>query len=146
MIKTPHRKLKMEHHEHHKHVFIWSDYHEHHNEAQVAKYTNKYDGNGELLDLNVKRNQAFWKKIYNDAQDIFDYIQHDGSISEYVSDYKHLLDRFFYLYKSLDHTPFTLIWLYTYMETLYHCLSSQITLLFCSESGFFSVTLLWILF
>jgi hypothetical protein len=29
------------------------------NEAQVAKYTNKYDGNGELLDLNVKRNQAF---------------------------------------------------------------------------------------
>jgi hypothetical protein len=72
------------------------------NEAPVAKYTNKYDGNGELLDLNVKTNQAFWKKIYNDAQDIFDYIQHDESISEYVSDYKHLLDRLFYLYKSYD--------------------------------------------
>lgn len=70
-------------------------------QAQVAKSTNKYDRNGELLDLNVKRNKEFWKKIYNDAQNVFDDIQHEF-YSEYVSDYKHLLDRFFYLYKSHD--------------------------------------------
>lgn len=66
-------------------------------QAQVAKY----DRNGTLLDLNVKRNQEFWKKIYNDAQNVFDYIQHE-EYNEYASDYKHLLERFFYLYKSLD--------------------------------------------
>lgn len=54
-----------------------------------------------LLDLNVKKNKEFWKKIYKVAQNVFDYIQHNES-SEYVSDYKHLLDRFFYLYKSHD--------------------------------------------
>lgn len=67
------------------------------NQAQVAKY----DRNGKLLDLNVKKNKEFWKKIYKVAQNVFDYIQHNES-REYVSDYKHLLDRFFYLYKSHD--------------------------------------------
>lgn len=71
------------------------------NQAQVAKSTYKYDRNGKLLDLNVKKNKEFWKKIYKVAQNVFNYIQHNES-SEYVSDYKHLLDRFFYLYKSHD--------------------------------------------